>query len=62
MSKLDGILNTLLVTEPETDAGAEVLIDEAKQAIKDLIQKLVDESFDADDKNAMIFWQKVEKL
>lgn len=55
MSKLDDIINN--VVDPH-DVKVSVIKDE----IKDLIQELVDESFDADDKNAMIFWQKVNKL
>jgi glutamate synthase domain-containing protein 3 len=63
MSKLDKILNDVEWRKDDNDELARVLSqDEAKQAIKDLIQELVDETFDAKDAKALEFWQKVEAL
>lgn len=57
MSKLDDIL------KDNFDLGF-ITIDAslAKQQIKDMLQALIDETFDAKDEKAYEFWQKVESL
>lgn len=52
MSKLDDII----------DSPTRLNTGQSKQAIKALIQELVDETFDKDDKRAYEFWKKVEAL
>jgi ferritin len=69
MSELDEILNKLGTSNVPSGGGYTDLkevdpasVQHVKQEIKDLIQELVDETFEPNDAKAFEFWQKVEAL
>lgn len=63
MSKLTDIMDTLKVTTDGNEYWInKVSLLDAERAIVHLIQDLIDETFDKDDKKALELWEKVKAL